>query len=373
MVLHEEHGVGGGSRVYRNESAMTPSQQAVPPSDGIDDDALDWFVRRTGGGFGARDEAAFQAWLAADAAHRSAYARQQDEWTALDRLPADGLGILRANLSADLATEAEAARRSGPASLPRRRLLVPAFSVAAVAALAGGAGLMGWNHWQSQPVFAQDFGTPRGEQREVRLPDDSRLRLDTATRVQVRYYRQRREVTLSAGQVVFSVQGDPSRPFDVLAGPLRITVVGTRFSVRHTPGLAGDDGVRVAVEEGRVRVRRAADEVSSTAEELYLGAGQQTVADARGVLAPAFAVSTAGIAPWRDSRASFDNVRLDQVLAELERYGDTRLVIRDAAVASLRITGTFNPARPDSFIRVLPQAAPVRLRETDGVLEIVRR
>lgn len=56
------------------------------------------------------------------------------------------------------------------------------------------------------------------------------------------------------GQAVFSIKGDPSRPFDVLAGPLRITVVGTRSSVRFTPGIRGEEGVQVAVEEGRVRV-----------------------------------------------------------------------------------------------------------------------
>ncbi|MET3493532.1 FecR family protein [Variovorax boronicumulans] len=345
------------------------SPQRVLPDPGLDDEALDWFVRRTGGGFGAGDEAVFQAWLEADAGHRSAYARLQDDGAAIDRLPAAGLRILRANLKADLAAERADARPS------RRRFLVPAFSAAAVAAVAGVAGVMGWNHWQAQPVFAQDFSTPRGQQLQVRLPDDSYLRLDTATRVQVTYYRQRREVKLVAGQAVFSVHGDAARPFDVLAGPLRITVVGTRFSVRHTPGLPGDDGVRVAVEEGRVRVRRVGADASAaaSAKALDLSAGQQTVGDAHGVLAPVSPISTAGIAPWRDNRLSFDNAQLDQVLAELERYGDTRLVIRDAAVASLRVTGTFNPARPDSFIRVLPQAAPVRLRDADGAMEIVRR
>jgi transmembrane sensor len=103
-----------------------------------------------------------------------------------------------------------------------------------------------------------------------------------------------------------------------------------------------------------------------------LSAGQQIASDAQGVLEPVAPLSTAGIAPWRDKRVSFDNTPLDQVLAELERYGDTRLVLRDAAVASLRITGTFNPARLDSFARLLPQAAPVQLRDAGGVMEITR-
>lgn len=351
---------------------MSQQQRSLSSQEGIDGDALDWHVRRTGGGFDAQDEAAFQAWLAADAGHRSAYRRQQDRWEALDRLPADGLAVLRANLRDDLAAEAASARMAAPM---RRRFFVPAFSAAAVAVVTGAVGFAAWDHWSARPVFAQDFSTPRGQQRDMTLPDGSRLRLDTATRVEVTYYRQRREVKLAEGQVFFSVQGDPARPFDVLAGPLRITVVGTRFSVRHTPGTPTNNGVHVAVEEGRVRVARIdADAARSTGAEpfsFYLGAGEQTAGDSEGVLAPVAPVSTAGIAPWRDNRLSFDNARLDQVLAELERYGDTRLVIRDPGVASLRITGTFNPARPDSFARVLPQAAPVRLTETGGVREIV--
>lgn len=355
---------------------MSQLQRSLPRQEGIDGDALDWHVRRTGGGFGAQDEAAFQAWLGADAGHRSAYQRQQDGWAALDRLPADGLAVLRANLRDDLAAEAapaRAVRRASLAAPERRRFFIPAFSAAAVAVVAGVAGFMAWDQWNARPVFAQDFSTPRGQQRDVALPDGSRLRLDTATRVEVTYYRQRREVKLPEGQAVFSVQGDPARPFDVLAGPLRITVVGTRFSVRHTPGMPTNDGVQVAVEEGRVRVARidAGTAGSTGAEPFYLGAGQQTASNAEGLLAPAAPVSTAGIAPWRDNRVSFDNARLDRVLAELERYGDTRLVIRDPAVASLRVTGTFNPARPDSFSRVLPQAAPVRLSEIGGIREIV--
>jgi len=336
----------------------------------IDGDALDWLIRRTGGDFSARDEADFRAWLKADAPHHSAYARQQAQWAALDCLPADGLEILRANLAHDLA----AGERSRPASPVRRRFLVPALSAAALALVASRAGFMAWNHWQAQPVFAQSFSTQRGQQLEVPLPDGSRLRLDTATRVDVTYYRQRREVRLPEGQAVFSVHGDTARPFEVLAGPLRITVVGTRFSVRHTPGIAGDDGVRVAVEEGRVKVDRIAPDASSgaVASPIFLSAGQQIASNAQGVLEPVAALSTAGIAPWRDKRVSFDNTRLDQVLAELERYGDTRLLLRDPAVASLRVTGTFNPARLDSFARLLPQAAPVQLREAGDVMEIVR-
>jgi len=349
-------------------STQPPADPPAAPSPEIDNAALDWFVRRGGGGFDATEEAAFQAWLVVDGRHPAAFARWQRDWNALDALPAEGLRALRKNLAGDKA----AAHAPPPRRAWWRGLAdwVPqgAFAAAALLMVAGGS-YLAWSHWQQQPVFAQSFATVRGQQLDLSLPDGSRLRLDTATRADVTFYRQRRELRLPEGQTVLQVKGDAARPFDVLAGPLRITVVGTRFSVRYTPGTSGKEGVRVAVEEGRVRVAHAGPAASGAAIEL--GAGQQVASDAAGVLGEVSAVPAAGIAPWRESRVSFDNTPLAQALAEFERYGPTGLVVRDPGVAALRVTGTFDPHRLDNFSRVLPRVLPVRLREQDGVTEIV--
>jgi transmembrane sensor len=279
---------------------------------------------------------------------------------------------LRRNLQRDKAREE--ARRA-PAGPSRRRFLMPALAVASVAAVAGSAGLLGWRHWQAQPVFVQAFGTQRGQQAEVTLPDGSRLRLDTATRLEVAYYRQHREVTLLDGQAVFGVQADAARPFHVLAGPVGVTVVGTRFSVRYTPGQPGSEGVQVAVEEGRVRVVRRdgapGEALRGLPGAIELAAGQQVRTDAAGALAPVQAVPGEGIATWRDSRISFVDTPLAQALAELERYGSTGLVVRDPAVAAMRLSGTFDPRDAQTLRRVLPSALPVRLREAGSVSEVV--
>ncbi|MFT3813402.1 MAG: FecR domain-containing protein [Acidovorax sp.] len=351
---------------------MPPPLQPPDDTPGLRQDVLGWFTRRQRGGWSAQDEAGFQAWLAADASHRQAYAQWESHWQALDGIPADAVAQLRRNLQRDKALEN--ARQAQP--LPRRRFLAPAFAVASVTAIAGGAGLLAWNRWQAQPVFAQAFATRRGQQTEVALPDGSRLRLDTATRLEVTYYRQRREVTLLEGQAVFSVQAHAAQPFHVLAGPVGVTVVGTRFSVRYTPNLPGNDGVQVAVEEGKVRVVRRnsapGDALRDLPGAIYLTAGQQISADTGGTLAAPAAVPSEGIAPWRDSRISFVNTPLAQALAEMERYGSTGLAVHDPAVAALRLSGTFDPRDVQTLRRVLPSALPVRLREEGGATEVVR-
>lgn len=361
------------------------SPQSPPPHtpDRPDAQALDWFVRQQRG-LSRDEEAQHRAWLASDDAHPAAQARWQASWDTLDQLPADGLAALNAQLERDLQSLAaqermavppaprpraagRAGRRRWTGWLPGRqpsaawpaRWAAPAL---VVLMLAGGYGA--WNAWQRQPLYSAEHATARGQQRQVQLPDGSVMRLDTLTHTDVALYRQRREVRLSEGQAVFQVTHDTSRPFQVLAGPLRITVVGTRFSVRYTAGTPGQSDVRVAVEEGRVRVEPIEPPASpdgAVKQRVELSAGEQIASDAHGGLGAISAVPDTGIAPWRNNRVSFDNTPLDQALAEFERYGATRLRVQDPAVAALRLTGTFDPLHLDNFVRALPQVLPVRL------------
>lgn len=365
-----------------NASPLPPDNTA-----GLRQQVLDWFVRRQRESWSTADEQALQQWLAADAAHRAAYVQWEQHWRAIDAVPADAIAQLRRNLAHDKAQpSATAAAAPSPrpaaaapapaAALPalRRRWLLPSLGMAAAVVMTSGTGLLAWQHWQAQPVFKQAYASQRGQQLQVQLPDGSELRLDTATRLEVAYYRDRREVLLHEGQAVFSVQAGPQRPFHVLSGPVGITVVGTRFSVRYTPGLAGSDGVRVAVEEGKVRVVRRdgapGPALAQIAEAQTLVAGQQISANPEGSLRPIQPVAAEGIAAWREHRISFVNTPLAQALAEFERYGSTGLAISDPAVAALRLSGTFDPSDTQTLRKVLPHALPVRLQQVAGGLEI---
>ena len=348
----------------------------------LPEQALRWWVRSQHG-LSAQEQQALSHWQAQSPAHQQAYAAWQADWQALDQLSAPAVQHLRNQLAHDLAAEAVRSpqaqtaaslpghgshHRSAWAGLRAGWQALPQWLGAASTRWAQGAvaaalvlgtvfGVMevvGWSPWQSPPQFAQAFAAPQGQQTQVQLPDGSLLRLDTSTQLDVALYAQRREVRLAQGQAMFQVQGDAARPFDVLAGPVRITVVGTRFAVRYTPGMAGYDGVRVAVEEGRVQV------AAPGAAPVLLTAGQQVVTDAAGTLGPVVAVPPSGIAPWRAHRVSFDDTPLAQALAELGRYGPTGITLQDPQLGALRLTGTFDPRHLDNFVRALPRVLPVR-------------
>lgn len=371
----------------------------IAGEDPLDAAAAQWLVRRLDG-LTPEEEAELQEWLAADPAHGRALGALEGVWGRMDELPDEGVDALKAGLPAKAGaawsppvavpepeprpagpSAPRAPRPAAPAS-PRRRAwfldlgrLVPQAAAAALAFGLVGGGWYGWNAWQQQPTFTQTLATARGQSKEVRLPDGSTLWLDTATRAEVALYRQRREVRLQDGQVLFAVQSNAEQPFDVLAGGTRVTVVGTRFSVRRTRSGLGEEGeVSVVVEEGRVRVARAsagaASDASVPVAGVELGAGQSVTADAAGALG-AVRSEAATPAAWREGRISFNATPLAQALAEFERYGDTGLVIRDPAVAALKVHGSFDLREVAAFARALPRVLPVQLRPQGGQTEIV--
>ena len=322
--------------------------------DSLDLAAASWQVRRQDG-VSAQEEAQFQAWLAADAAHRQAYARMDRVW--------DGLGALHPAALAQLA-ESVPRRQRRPFSLPR---LAAPLATAALAFAVLGAGWLGWDHYQRQPVFAESFASARGQQLDVHLPDGSVLKLDTATRVDVTLYRNRREVRLPEGQAMFSVRHDQGKPFAVLTDTLRVTVVGTRFAVRNTHAAPGAQGEAVTVEEGRVRVAP----LHAGAPALELTAGESVQASAAGALGTVDTRHAHAALLWREGRLSFEGTPLAQAVAQFERYGDTGLVIRDPDVAAMRVNGSFDTRQAADFGAALPLVLPVRLRQHGGVTEIV--
>lgn len=318
---------------------------------------VDWFLRRQAGPWSSADERAFRRWLEAEAGNAAAWQRWLEDWDRIDAMPAESAEQLRAQVRADrLAAAVDAAER---AAAGRRRWWRLA-GAGGFAALAVAGGWLGWQALQAEPDFVQELQTARGELSDVTLPDGSQLRLDAATVLQVTLRRDRREVRLLEGQTQFTVRADAARPFVVLAGPVRVTVVGTRFTVRSTPGVPGRDGVEVAVEEGRVRVARLDD------AEIELQAGQQIAFGRDGGRGPVRPVAAHGIAPWRERQLSFSDVPVGTALAELARYADLGVVAVDPAVAELRVTGTFDAGDAAATRRLLARALPVRIETVAG-------
>ncbi|CEL30353.1 FecR family protein [Pseudomonas fluorescens] len=314
----------------------------------VRDDAARWFVRLQEPAVSADEQQRFDAWLNQHPQHRDEFQLLQGLWTAADLLPAPRLKAL---------AETRPARRE-------RRPLLRYAVAASVLAVALGLGLFsGLNH---PGGYSAEFSTALGERKHVALPDGSVIDLNSRSRLQVHYEKDRRLIELSEGEAMFSVEHDASRPFVVEAGSGKITVTGTRFDVRRDL-----TQTRVAVEQGTVKVQ---GHDAPDNEFINLTAGLGTHVDAQGKVAAAYAVNPAELTAWRGGKLVFNNARLSEVAAEVSRYREQPLTVSNPGVANLRLTSVFKSDNTDALLKALPNILPVAIRTlADGSQEIISK
>lgn len=315
--------------------------------DDISANAARWVARRDAG-LTPEEARDFDAWLAADARHAAAFRHFTAAWSVLDRSRLAGV-------SAEV-IETVRVRRAR-----RRRRL----------ALAAGAGLccaVAGLLWHFQPAGSTEplpagAATAIVRRPEVReLPDGSRLELRPGARVDVRFAPARREVHLEAGEVLFTVAPDATRPFVVRAGALESRAVGTAFLVSLS-----SSAVELVVTEGRVAARIDRPSPTAPAEDVIVAPGGKVLVPAAGTSAPAApevsilnAAEMAVRLAWRSVQLEFTGTPLAEAVALMNR-GDgsapasPRLALDPATpeLGAVPVSGIFYAGNSAAFVRML--------------------
>jgi transmembrane sensor len=340
----------------------------------IDAAASDWLIRRESGAWSAADEAGFVEWLNASTLNRVAFLRLELAWEDSASLKALGAGIAgdrppppgswnltpffdpqpAGSSNEDASARpapVQAADRSGRLALRQRRFF-PA--IAATLALAVGIGA-----YVALAPNGERYATPVGGLASVAMTDGSEVTLNTDSQIRIALTDTERHVELRRGEAFFQVFKDPNRPFVVLAGNKRVIALGTQFSVRR----AGD-AVEIVVTEGKVRVEDEVAHPGSHADgsaEVLLTPGSVALAGEAGLLVQRKTLPEAEEQlSWRTGVLMFRDQSLLDVAAEFNRYNQRKIVIRDPAVASLKIEGNFRATNVEAFVRLVESAFPVR-------------
>ena len=288
--------------------------------------AAHWYVQLNDATAAADQRAAWERWLAADAAHRQAGARMQ----ALERRLGDVPGEL---IAPTLANARERRRRT----LKLLTLLLSAGSVGALLPELE-------TDWR---IARADLRTTTGERRRVELADGGTLDINTASAVDVDYGSDLRLLRLFAGEILVQTAADP-RPFEVHTDHGTIRALGTRFCVRRQ-----EDDTHVAVLEHAVAIH------ANHGPALRLAKGQQAVFSAQRVSLPS--ALAPGEGAWRDGKLIAIDRRLDSFLAELERYRPGRIACAPE-LAGLRLSGVFRLHDTDAVLETVAASLPIKLR-----------
>jgi transmembrane sensor len=313
----------------------------------IDQAASDWTARLDRGPLTPEGDDAFQAWLRGDPRRKGALLRARALSLMSESAQALGPGFDPVAF--------EAPGRSRSAGPSRRQALTWTGAAAAVAVAAAlGAGVS---------AAGAVISTERGEIRLAPLKDGSTVLLNTETRIRVRYSRGERRVTLLKGEAYFSVARDAARPFVVEVDGRRLSTAQAGFRVRKLEA----DPVDVLVNQGQVEV--AIPFASSVALKSNTRLVLSGPAERPQPVGPE--AVTRDLA-WRDGKLAFEGETLGQAAAAFARYSDTRIQIRDPALAREPVTGLFAANDPAGFGRAIARVFEARI-EQDGDKVVLTR
>ncbi|MDA5193677.1 FecR family protein [Govanella unica] len=300
------------------------------------------------------DHLRFEDWLALDPRHKQAY----DEIAAIWRTSRE-LTDLAALEVPDMA--GRGGLKSFPGKLFRqgqqRRIGL------GLSALAIGLTLILSSLPQS--LDGARYVTKTAEVRQLTLADGSRVTLGPKSRLEVTFKADRRQLSLTGGEAYFVVAKDAARPMHLQIDGVEIRVVGTEFNIHEGPA-----GVTVEVVEGVVEVHVAdADKAGKRDAEtkIRLYAGQKIIAPSTDRFDPQDITSADYPGSWRSGRLIYENTALAEVLADMNRYSESVIMVGSPELAKRPVFASFKTDQIDQMIaRLEGQLSLVADRTTPG-------
>jgi transmembrane sensor len=323
------------------------------PGNDILEQAALWVVRMNEPGepLSAPEHARFQDWLLADERHQIAFRTVSSIPAMVSEMPAD----TRARL------KEWAAKHGGDRASSRRHF----FRWGALAAGVLTVLLVGGLFAKSRGYFAESYSTRTGETRVVTFEEGSVAYLNTQTEVRWLGDEHDRRVALVKGEALFDVVHDENRPFRVMLGESEIQVLGTRFNVYRK--VNGE--VAVTVLEGTVEVRGYGAGADHTDWTRILHADQKIQYRPIGLMQEPHPTVALNAVKWRAGFLQFEGTPLPEVVEELMRYTDQRIVIRDPSIVGVRVGGALSTRNVRSALEHLKDSGlPVELKEDNGTL-----
>ncbi|WP_417661636.1 FecR domain-containing protein [Pseudomonas sp.] len=294
------------------------------------DRAIHWRLKLNSDAHDPAQHRAFQAWLNAAPEHAEA-------WSRLDLIEQD---ISR---NASPLVRAALIKDTPPAKIGKIKKSL--LSIALLAVLAAG-----WsNHQRPLSDWLADQVTASGEQLQVQLDDNSVLRLNSRTAVDIEFSADERRLVLHSGEILVETAHD-KRPFIVETAQGRLQALGTRFLVRES-----NQTTRLIVLKSAV----AAQPVEG-ADRRIINAGQQVLITEQGLSQTDTAPMAADA--WVHGMLVVENQRLADLVSTLGQYRSGYLSVAPE-IADLRISGSFPLNNSDLALATLPPSLPVRIEQ----------
>lgn len=235
--------------------------------------------------------------------------------------------------------------------------MVRRWSVAAAVLFAVATGLW-WLNRQPEQLQLVEIQTLDNEKKAVTLPDSSRVWLNENSKLAYHPQFEQRHVTLE-GEAFFEVERLVERPFEIVSGDATTTVLGTSFNVR---AYAAEDKIEVTVKTGKVALA-----VSKRKESpVLLTPGETGVFDKKVEKVTVAIREQENADAWKTQKLSFDDEKLSEVVAALERYFGVDIEASNPALLDCPYTSSFDQPDLDAILTVIGSTIGFEVSKTEG-------
>jgi transmembrane sensor len=212
-----------------------------------------------------------------------------------------------------------------------------------------------------------NFQTAVGESKDILLPDQSKITLNTNSFVHVKLTPSARIITLLRGEIHIDVAHDTSRPLSVVAGNKIIQAVGTAFNVE-----VNTKQIELIVTDGKVLVaQQQATEIpnlsskgtsrvtnNTALDSTPVSKGEKLDLDFAGTITKKAekvdAIDVAANLSWRQGSLIFRGESLHDAMTEISRYTNIDFELADdERLKKVQVAGMFKTGDIKGLLEVL--------------------
>ncbi|MFK7932312.1 MAG: FecR family protein [Saprospiraceae bacterium] len=318
------------------------------------------------GELSSREQASFMSWVEESPEHQRFFAEMVDVWGAVEEEPLPDFGVNMNTIweKIDVATDEQSSQNSSKEQFKEQGKVVPLWrknifrlAIAASMLLAVGLFIQNYLSPPATTYASVTYQTGAAEQLTVELSDGSQVVLNEKSQFTFNPNELKRVATLT-GEAFFDIHRDENRPFEIISGATKTTVLGTSFNVRAYPNEAT---VEVNVTSGKV----AFTEVEPTTRPILLEKGATGIFSKETDEVVKSKVISTNANAWKTKALTFNDESMQQVIPTLERYFKIDLTLSNQQINRCSLNGEFKSPELNELLQIIAFTLNVEVEKRD--------
>jgi ferric-dicitrate binding protein FerR (iron transport regulator) len=211
--------------------------------------------------------------------------------------------------------------------------------------------------------------SPKGVKSEIRLPDNSRVWLNTASSlVYPSQFSQDTIILDLEGEAYFKINSNPNRTLIVRSGDFKVSSLGTEFFVKAIPGR---EFIEAGLVNGKILISAPG---IGTDNSLIVEENNAFIYSSREQRMISEMACTSEHYAWMEGKLIFDDKTLSDIASDLGNWCNAEINVSREIQGKYRFTLTVTNESVEEILELLKLTSPIEYtKDTNGVFMIISK